>query len=60
MNNIAKRGFASMSVKRRKEIAGMGGKMAHKLGRAHKFTSEEGRIAGIRSGESRRKNNPTS
>ena len=39
-------GFASMSKERQIEIASLGGKTAHALGRAHEFTSEEARIAG--------------
>ena len=40
------RGFGSMSKTRVKEIATMGGKRVHELGKAHKFTSEEARVAG--------------
>ncbi len=39
------RGFAAISVERRKEIAAMGGRKAHQNGRAHKFTSEEAKAA---------------
>ena len=39
-----------MDPKKQREIASKGGKMAHKLGRAHKFTSEEARIAGKKGG----------
>jgi hypothetical protein len=45
-DGISRRGFASMSEERRKEIASMGGKSAHKIGKAHKFTSKEASIAG--------------
>ena len=41
-----KRGFASMSVAKRTAIARNGGVQAHKLGRAHTFTSDEARDAG--------------
>ncbi len=36
-----KQGFASMDLKKRKQIASLGGKAAHKKGTAHKWTSEE-------------------
>jgi hypothetical protein len=45
-SRIHKRGFASMSVEKRKAIAGIGGKAAHAGGMAHKWTSEEARKAG--------------
>jgi hypothetical protein len=44
-NNIHKRGFASMTPERRKEIASNGGKAAHKSGYAHKWTPEEAKKA---------------
>lgn len=44
------RGFASLSVERKKEISSMGGKAAHKLGVAHEWTSEEAREAGRKGG----------
>lgn len=40
------RGFAAMSPERKREIAGMGGRAAHAAGRAHRFSSEEARVAG--------------
>ncbi|MEN6621530.1 MAG: general stress protein [Smithella sp.] len=40
------RGFASMSPERRKEVAQLGGKKAHELGKAHKWTPEEASRAG--------------
>lgn len=42
----SKRGFASMSPEKRKEIASKGGKSAHKQGKAYKFDSESARKAG--------------
>jgi general stress protein YciG len=51
MKNIKKRGFASMSTKKVKEIAARGGRAAHLKGTAHEFTSEEGRLAGIKGGK---------
>lgn len=40
-----KGGFNAISSKRRKEIAAMGGRKAHELGKAHRFTSEEASAA---------------
>jgi len=40
------KGFASMSAEKKREIASKGGKAAHALGTAHKFSSEEARAAG--------------
>lgn len=42
----SKKGFASMSPEKRKEIASKGGKSAHTNGTAFKFNSETGRLAG--------------
>lgn len=41
-----KRGFALLSVDRRRELASQGGRAAQAAGTAHQFTSEEARIAG--------------
>ncbi len=49
------RGFGSMDPQRQREIASMGGKTAHREGRAHKFTSEEAKAAGRLGGLARRK-----
>jgi general stress protein YciG len=43
------RGFAAMDPARVREIARMGGKQAHKDGRAHTFTSDEAKAAGLKS-----------
>lgn len=51
---IEKRGFASMDQTRLKELSGTGGRKAHAMGRAHKWTREEARAAGLRSVERRR------
>ena len=51
---IEKRGFASMEPTRLKELSGQGGRKAHSLGRAHKWTREEARAAGLRSVAQRR------
>lgn len=55
MNQIkkSKRGFASMSPEKRRAIASLGGKAAHKRGTAHEWNSEEARIAGQRGGRAR-------
>ncbi len=41
-----KRGFASWSPEKHREISILGGQMAHERGTAHEFTSEEARAAG--------------
>jgi len=51
---IEKRGFASMDATRLKELSGNGGRKAHAMGRAHKWTREEARQAGLRSVANRR------
>jgi hypothetical protein len=48
-----KRGFALLSREKHRAIASLGGRMAHTSGRAHQFTSEEARAAGIRGGNAR-------
>lgn len=50
MNNISKRGFASISQERRREIASQGGKAAHRCGKAHQWTQEQAREAGRKGG----------
>lgn len=52
----SKRGFASMSSEKQKLIASKGGKTAHKKGTAHKWTSEEARMAGQKGGRARHQN----
>ena len=47
-----RRGFASMSPEKQREIASKGGKVAHEKGSAHEFSSEEAREAGRKGGES--------
>ncbi len=50
------RGFAAMSPEKKREIASKGGKAAHAMGTAHKWTSEEAQAAGRKGGSiSRRK-----
>lgn len=46
-----KRGFAAMSPERQKEMAAIGGRAAQRMGRAHRFNSEEAKIAGQRGGK---------
>lgn len=50
MDGKSKRGFASMTPERRKEIAAMGGRAAHEQGVAHEYTSEEAKVAGRKGG----------
>jgi hypothetical protein len=42
----SKRGFASMSVEKRRKIASLGGRAAHKNGNAHTWNSKEAALAG--------------
>ena len=44
------RGFASMSAEKRREVAAKGGRAAHALGRAHKWTHQEAVLAGRKGG----------
>lgn len=50
----SKRGFAAMDREKQRDIASKGGTAAHKVGTAHKFTSEEAREAGRKGGLARR------
>jgi hypothetical protein len=43
-----KRGFANVPADEMKAIASAAGKEAHRLGRAHTFTSEEARAANLK------------
>ena len=45
-----KQGFASMSDEKKRAIASKGGRAAHALGKAHKWTSEEAQAAGRKGG----------
>lgn len=49
-NEPKPRGFAAMTPERHKEIASTGGKAAHRLGVAHKFTKEQASAAGKKGG----------
>ena len=53
MAGTGKRGFASMSTERQREIARKGGRAAHEKGTAHQFTPDEAREAGRKGGEAR-------
>lgn len=46
----SKRGFASMDPEKQREIARRGGRAAHAQGKAHQFTSDEARAAGMKGG----------
>ena len=52
-SKIKMRGFASLTLERRQQIASMGGKKAHANGTAHSFTPEEARTAGRKGGLAR-------
>ncbi len=45
-----RRGFASMSPEKQREIASKGGRAAHQKGTAHEWTSDEARSAGRKGG----------
>ncbi len=46
-----RRGFASMSVEKQREIASKGGSAAHQKGTAHEWSSDEARTAGRKGGQ---------
>ncbi len=46
-----RRGFASMSSEKQREIASKGGRAAHQKGTAHEWTSAEARSAGRKGGQ---------
>lgn len=54
------RGFASMTTEKKREIASKGGRAAHALGTAHKWTSEEAQAAGRKGGSISRRRPRTS
>lgn len=49
-----RRGFASMSPEKQREIASKGGRAAHSKGTAHEWTSDEARAAGRKGGQASR------
>ena len=46
-----RRGFASMSREKQREIASKGGRAAHEKGTAHEWTPDEARAAGRKGGQ---------
>jgi uncharacterized protein len=46
-----RRGFASMSAEKQREIASKGGRAAHEKGTAHEWTTDEARSAGRKGGQ---------
>lgn len=48
---MSRKGFASMSPEKQREIASKGGRAAHEKGTAHEWTSEEARSAGRKGGQ---------
>ncbi|OZI23435.1 hypothetical protein CAL26_08265 [Bordetella genomosp. 9] len=48
------RGFAAMGPEFQREIAAQGGRAAHRLGKAHRFTSQEARAAATKRHAARR------
>ena len=51
MNRKERRGFASMSAEKQREIASKGGRAAHEKGTAHEWTADEARSAGRKGGQ---------
>ena len=50
-NRKERRGFASMSPEKQREIASKGGRAAHERGTAHEWSAEEARSAGRKGGQ---------
>ena len=50
-----RRGFATMTPERRREVSGKGGRTSQARGTAHQWTVEEARAAGRKSASLRRK-----
>ena len=46
-----RRGFASMSAEKQREIASKGGRAAHEKGTAHEWSADEARAAGRKGGQ---------
>ena len=46
-----RRGFASLSAEKQREIASKGGRAAHEKGTAHEWTPDEARAAGRKGGQ---------
>lgn len=49
-----RRGFASMTPEKQREIASKGGREAHRQGTAHQWTTQEARLAGRKGGTASR------
>lgn len=56
----SRRGFAAMDSQKQKEIASQGGRAAHQLGVAHRWTSAEASEAGRKGGQNSRGTRSTS
>jgi hypothetical protein len=54
MKKKKKQGFAAMDPERRREVASIGGKNAQAKGTGHSFTTEEARLANMKSQEIKR------
>ena len=54
--NRDRRGFASMDTEKQRRIASEGGRVAHKRGSAHEFSTEEARAAGRKGGQQTSRN----
>lgn len=52
-----RRGFASMSPEKQREIASKGGRAAHEKGTAHEWTPEEAKAAGRKGGMTAKRRN---
>ena len=50
-NRKERRGFASMSPEKQREIASKGGRAAHEKGTAHEWSADEARSAGRKGGQ---------
>lgn len=50
---MSRRGFAALTPEQRRAIARQGGLTAQAVGRAHRWTSEQARIAGRKGGQAR-------
>lgn len=56
MTEVKKSSFANLDAIGRISMASLGGRTAHALGKAHKFTSDSARAAGLKGVEARRRN----
>jgi len=54
MTEVIRKNFASLDSVERQRIASMGGKKAHELGKAHKYTSETAKLASAKGVAARR------